>query len=124
MGETISAYKIIEKKEDNRLTVVEKKQPITFTLEDLDNYIKDIESEKSKAHAYITHSDSIIENIKAFHPEVVAYYEGLIDEKKTAMLEFCKAVIAREKQVFTVKNCATEIDKLNIEIKEVNKLFN
>jgi len=115
-------YELITPNSENpRMTVVRKIQAVDFKIDDVLNFIQEAEGDKSKSHAMVEYNDAIIENIKGFHPEVIEYYDALVDEKKTAFLLFAKAVADREKHVFAVKKFHEEITQYNAELKEISE---
>ena len=115
-------YEVIEPNENNRLAVVRKVMSTDFKLDDLLNFITEATSDKEKAEAMVKYNESIIENIKGFHPEVIEFYESLVNEKKTAFLLFAKAVADREKKAFEAKAYTQEIEKYNAEIAEIEQV--
>lgn len=115
-------YEVIEPNENNRLAVIRKVMSTDFKLDDVLNFVTEANGDKEKAEAMVKYNDSIIENIKGFHPEVIAFYESLENEKKTAFLLFAKAVADREKKAYEVRAYTSEIEKYQTEIAEIEQV--
>ena len=112
-------YELLEANENNRLATLRKIMAVDFKLDDLLNFITEAESDKAKSHAMVQYNDSIIENIKGFHADVIEYYDALAPEKQSAFLLFAKAVTEREKHVFQVRQFTKEIEGIEEEIAEI-----
>lgn len=116
-------YELVLNEENFKKATVRKIESVDFKLEDLDSFVEEIEKEKAKHEASATYNQSIIDNIKEFHPEVIEFYNSLVGEKQTAMILFCQATKDLEKNRYVAKNYGEEADKVRTEINEIEQKF-
>lgn len=114
-------YELVEANENPNLSVIRKTQAVDFKIDDLLNFISESMSESDKANAMVKYQDAVMENIKGFHPEIVEYFESLVDEKKTAFIVFAKAFADKEKKEAEVKFHTSEVEKYQKEIAEIEE---
>lgn len=112
-------YEMLEVNENPRLALIRKVTVVDFKLDDVLNFIKEAEADKEKAEAQVKYNESIIENIKGFHPEVAEFYDQLEGEKQSAFLLLAKAIIEREKYNHLATKYSTEIEEYKTEVGEI-----
>lgn len=109
-------YELVLPNDNGRLATVRKIDAVDFKLDDLLNFIAESQADAEKSEAQVKYNESIIENIKGFHPEIVEYYEALEPSKQTAFLLLAKAVTEKEKHAFQVREYHKEEAKYREEI--------
>jgi ABC-type multidrug transport system ATPase subunit len=114
-------YEILEKNEDNRLTLIEKGNLTTkFSLKDLETNITDMEKTLKELNAKYNHDKLVKENIEENHPWVKE-----LDEMKLhtvyMYIEACEVVRQYEPKIKEFE-VALEADKEEAEYIKANVL--